>query len=138
MLKRGEGSMGGVMLNFTLLLLLTRTQRCACAVLVFDATSCCAARSGQETRPDVPSGTSLSVPLFKANIGERELLSFFISRHTATTSGRQRKQDFLLRPPPLGRALMRPRGRRLARVKAPTALKKPSGDKGGAKGERLG
>ena len=31
--------MGGVMLNFTLLLLLTRTQRCACAVLFFDAIS---------------------------------------------------------------------------------------------------
>jgi len=43
----------------------TLTQLRAFAVFLFYATSWRAPRSSQEGRPDVPSGASLSVPLFK-------------------------------------------------------------------------
>jgi len=52
------------------------------------------------------------------------------------TSGRRGKQE-LWGYTPLGRALMRPRGRRLAKAKAPTAIEKPSGRRG-SKGCPLG
>jgi len=45
----------------------------------------------------------------------------------ATTSGRRRKQELLPNCTHLGRALMRPRWRKLGKAKAPAALEKPSG-----------
>ena len=54
--------------------------------------------------------------------------SFQCSASTLTnTSGRHRKQNVLPKQTHLGRALMRPRWRRLAKATAPAALKKPSG-----------
>ena len=68
-----------------------------------------------------------ALPLYKKN-QERSHKSFQCSASTLTnTSGRHRKQNVLPKQTHLGRALMRPRWRRLAKVKAPAALKKPSG-----------
>jgi len=81
----------------------------------------------KKTRPDVPSGTSLSVPLCKEK-DERSHISFSCCASSlANTSGRHRKQNVLPKQTHLGRALMRPRWRELAKAKAPAALKKPSG-----------
>jgi len=49
----------------------------------------------KKARPDVPSGASLSVPLFKEGWGEKYRSFFCISRHIAITSGRQRKKQAL-------------------------------------------
>ena len=46
----------------------------------------------KKVNPDVPSGASLSVPRYIAGSGEKHLCFFCISRHLATTRGRQRKQ----------------------------------------------
>jgi len=51
--------------SFLFFLTLTLRLRRALAVSVLDDTSCFAARSVQETRPDFPSGTSLALPFYK-------------------------------------------------------------------------
>jgi len=81
----------------------------------------------KKARQRLPPLETAPLPLCKEKDERSHKRSLCCASTQANTSGRRRKQEILLQQTHLGRALMRPRWRRLAKAKAPAALQKPSG-----------
>ncbi len=71
----------------------TASPCCALGVPAFRVTSWCAPRSNQETRPDVPSGTSLRLPRYIEQQERSHITLKCSASSAATTRGRRRKQN---------------------------------------------